>query len=343
MIQILLPGGNNYVLMAVSVACLTTLLTWMVRLCTSIEARLRTRAHPRIAATLLLLLAIPGAAYPISRLLDWRETREALADRNAHSMTLASSTLIDGIALPAGAKLLVIRPGDADTYQSAELPPHTSIFGLDAQRINRYKHRVGDLLPAGSVTISLALTTDQTIDGWLCTHRHGVEFALPKGGLPQFRSCNLGADNLLEKNPVPEGGWIASRAAGADGAAGWLLRTEGRDAITLSGLPLLKAEAKIDSSRRVIAFEGQLASETKLGTVIYPSGTGVRLASPGIAGAVAGDLIFSPARGRGALRMGGVKVPPDNSVLQAPDGTVRSVKSNRSLGVTDVADHQFAP
>jgi hypothetical protein len=341
MIQILLPGGNNYVLMAVSVLCLTTLLTWMVRLCTSVEARLHARAHPRSAAALLALLVIPGSIYPMSRWLDWRQTRAQQADRAAHTLTLTSSTLVDGIALPAGTKLLLSRPGDPDTYQSAEFPPNTSIFGLDAHRINRYKHRVGDSLPAGSVTISMELTSDQTIDGWRCTHRHSVEFALPKGSPAQFKSCNLGADNLLEKNPIPEGGWVASKAT--DGVAGWLLRTEGRDAIVIAGLPLLKAEAKLDSTRHITAFDGQLARETVLGKLTYPGGTGVRLATPGTGGAMAGDLIFSPARGRAALRMGGVNVPPDNSVLQAPDGTVRSVMSNRSLGVTDVADLQSAP
>jgi hypothetical protein len=341
MIQILLPGGNNYVLMAVSVLCLTTLLTWVMRLCTSLEARLHARAHPRSAAVFLALLIIPGSIYPVSRWLDWRQTRAQQADRAAHTLTLTSTTLVDDIALPAGTKLLLIRPNDPDTYQRAEFPPHTSIFGLDAHRINRYKHRVGDSLPAGPVTISMELTSDQIVDGWRCTHRHSVEFALPKGSPAQFKSCNLGADNLLAKNPIPEGGWVTSRAAGD--AAGWLLRTEGRDAIVIAGLPLVKAEAKLDPARHITAFNGQLARETVLGKLTYPGGTGVRLATPGTGGAMAGDLIFTPARGRPALRREGVNIPPDNSILQAPDGTVRGVVPNRSLGVTDLADLQPAP
>ena len=47
MIPVALPGGNFYPMLAVSLVCLATLLTWIAVLCTNRLARTRLRARPR--------------------------------------------------------------------------------------------------------------------------------------------------------------------------------------------------------------------------------------------------------------------------------------------------------
>jgi hypothetical protein len=337
MIQVHLPGGNDYVLMALSVLCLTTLFTWIAALCSSAGARLWVAYHRRAAIALLLALALPGAIFPVRRFMDWRQARAQEADLVARSLTLQAASNVDGAQLPEGSKLLLARAGDLSTYEKAEFPRPTAVYGLQIMGLARYRHRSGDSLPAGSNDVSAVLAEDQIVDGWRCSRRHNVELIVPKAMPPRFRSCNLGEGNTLEQRPIPAGAWVAASPT-PSGARGWLLRVDGRDAITFATLSLIKAEARIDENRQVLGFQGQLAVETVLGPMTYPSGTGVRAASPGVAGAIAGDLIFSPSRGRSAQRKQGESVSSGSSVLQGPDGTVRSVQSNRSLGVLDVAD-----
>jgi hypothetical protein len=106
---------------------------------------------------------------------------------------------------------------------------------------------------------------------------------------------------------------------------------------------LLKVDMQLDGQRRMLGFEGLLARETALGDMTYPPGTRVLTANPALPGAQAGDLLFSPSRGRSARRAGGDDVPAGKSVLQAPDGTVRSVLGNREAGVLDVAAMRIGP
>ncbi|CFW86952.1 membrane protein [Bordetella pertussis] len=63
----------------------------------------------------------------------------------------------------------------------------------------------------------------------------------------------------------------------------------------------------------------------------------------GLAQAQAGDLLFSPSRGRAARRGAGTEIVAGKSVLQAPDGTVRAVLANRDAGVLDFAAVRMAP
>ena len=66
MIPVSLPGGNFYVLMAVSLACLSTLLTWLAVLATSRGARHWLGGHRRLGTILMTALALLGAIFPIN-------------------------------------------------------------------------------------------------------------------------------------------------------------------------------------------------------------------------------------------------------------------------------------
>ncbi|CFM05337.1 membrane protein [Bordetella pertussis] len=108
-------------------------------------------------------------------------------------------------------------------------------------------------------------------------------------------------------------------------------------------LPLLKVDMTLDDRRQVAGFEGLLARELTLGEMTYPTGTRVASAPAGLAQAQAGDLLFSPSRGRAARRGAGTEIVAGKSVLQAPDGTVRAVLANRDAGVLDFAAVRMAP
>jgi len=346
MIPVSLPGGNFYVLMAVSLACLSTLLTWLAVLATSRGAREWLADHRRAGTLLMTLLAVVGALFPYQQFSQWFTARQDAQADDARKTVLAQPTQLAGVEMPAGTTLRLGAPGDLASFDRAVFPDaHPALIqGVAATRLFRY--------PATAKqpeTLSAEIARDQALEGWLCAHGHRIEFVLHDGH-PQFSSCHLAVGNTLDQQPVPAGAWLKVEAAArgtpidkAGTAPRWLLRTEGSDSMTVAQIPLLKVDLQLDAQRRMLGFEGLAARDTVLGEMTYPPGTRVLAASPRLQGAQPGDLLFSPSRGRSARRAGGEDVPAGKSVLQAPDGTVRSVLSNREAGVLDVAAMRIGP
>ncbi|CAB3854450.1 MULTISPECIES: hypothetical protein [Achromobacter] len=346
MIPVSLPGGNFYVLMVASLACLATLLTWLAVLATTPSARLWLGDHRRIGTTLMTLLALVGAIFPYQQFGAWFSAQRAAEADAGRKTTLAHATRLAGVDMPAGTVLSLTQPGDLASFDRAVFPDAqpAAIQGVSATRLFRYA-----ATPKQAETLSVEIARDQAQEGWLCAHGHRLEFVM-QGGQPRFASCHLAVGNTLDQQPVPPGAWLKvdEAARGTPPAAGgnaprWLLRTEGSEALALRQMPLLKVDMRLDSQRRLLDFEGLLARETTLGAMTYPPGTRVLAANPRLPGAQPGDLLFSPSRGRSARRNGGEDVGAGSSVLQAPDGTVRSVLSNREAGVLDVAAMRMAP
>ncbi|MFD4841117.1 hypothetical protein ACFWP0_26685 [Achromobacter sp. NPDC058515] len=346
MIPVSLPGGNFYVLMAVSLACLSTLLTWLAVLATSRSARLWLGEHRRAGSLMLAFLAAVGAIFPYQQFSLWFSAqREARAD-DSRKTVLAQPTQLAGVQMPAGTVLSLATPGELASFDRAVFPDaHPApVQGIVASRLFRY--------PATSrqaETLSVEIARDQALEGWLCAHGHRIEFVM-QGGHPRFASCHLAIGNMLDQQPVPPGAWLkvedAARGTPLDAASAaprWLLRTEGSDSLTVGQIPLLKVDVRLDNQRRMLGFEGLMARDTVLGDMSYPPGTRVLAATTRVPGAQPGDLLFSPSRGRSARRAGGEDVPAGKSVLQAPDGTVRSVLNNREAGVLDVAAMRIGP
>ena len=350
MIPVSLPGGNFYVLMAASLACLATLFTWLAALATSRGAREWLSGHRRAGTFLMALLAVVGAIFPYQQFSQWFSVqREAQAD-DARKTVLSQPTQLAGVQMPTGTTLRLATPGELASFDRAIFPEShpADIQGVAATRLFRYP-----ATPKQPETLSVEIARDQAQEGWLCAHGHRLEFVM-QGGQPRFSSCHLAIGNTLDKQPVPAGAWLkvdeAARGTPLDAGATagatsprWLLRTEGSDALNLHQMPLLKVDMRLDAQRRMLNFEGLLAREAVLGSMTYPPGTRVLSAPPRLPGAQPGDLLFSPSRGRAARREGGEEVSAGNSVLQAPDGTVRSVLSNREAGVLDVAAMRMAP
>lgn len=339
MIPVSLPGGNFYVLMAASLACLATLLTWLAVLATTRSAREWLGGHRRGGAVLMAFLAIVGAIFPYQQFSLWFSARQSAQADAERKTVLPQATQLAGVEMPAGTVLSLGTPGELASFDLAVFPDGhlASIQGIAATRVFRY--------PASAKqaeTLSVEIARDQALDGWLCAHGHRLEFVL-RDGHPRFASCHLAIGNTLNQQAVPPGAWLKAIPAGAPDAPRWLLRTEGSEALDVARMPLLKVDMQLDSQRRMLDFEGLLARETVLGDMTYQPGTRVMAANSRLPGAQPGDLLFSPSRGRSARRAGGEDVPAGKSVLQAPDGAVRSVLGNREAGVLDVAAMRIGP
>jgi hypothetical protein len=345
MIPVALPGGNFYPLLAVSLACLATLLTWIAVLCTTRSARWRVRMHPRKSLAAMGLLSLLGAIFPAQEGLRWIEVRRAERNEADHTLVLDTARTIQGIALPAGTQLRMRIPNQPDTFQSAIFPAPTTVAGARVTQLMRYM--LAGAQPPQVTGVSAIIDGDQAVDGWRCARGHKVEFRPLNQGL-QFASCHLAQGVDVAGQAIPAGTWVSLRsgniaASNPQSAEGWLLRTDGSEAIIALGIPLLKADLRLDRQRNLLSFEGTLAKEYPLGPMTYPSGTRVATAAPTLAGAQQGDLIFSPSRGRSARRADGDDVAAGNSVLQGRDGTVRSVLQNRAAGVLDFASIGITP
>ncbi|MFG0228159.1 hypothetical protein [Achromobacter sp. 413638] len=346
MIPVSLPGGNFYVLMAVSLACLSTLLTWLAVLATSRGARHWLGGHRRLGTILMTALALLGAIFPYQQLGQWLDAeRDAQADAGRRSV-LNQPTRVAGVDMPAGTVLRLATPGELSTFDRARFPDGQPglIHGLESTGLYRYAATARQ-----PETLSVEIARDQAQEGWLCAHGHRVEFVM-LGGQPRFASCHLAIGNQLDRQPVPPGTWIQVDPAvrgqpieQAGAGARWLLRTEGSEPMEVERLSLLKLELRLDARRQLLGFEGLLSRETALGDMTYPAGTRVLSGGLRAAGAQPGDLLFSASRGRVARRAGGTDVAAGSSVLQAPDGAVRAVLSNRDAGVLDVAAVRVGP
>ena len=195
MIPVSLPGGNYYVLMAVSLACLSTLLTWLAILATSRGARLWLGDHRRGGTLLMALLAVVGGIFPYQQLSQWLVAQREARLGASLNLVLAQPTRLAGLDMPAGTALRLATPGEPASFDRATFPEGqpVTVQGVSATRLFHY--------PATSrqpETLSVEIARDQALDGWLCAHGHRLEFVL-LGGQPRFASCHLAIGNTLSQ------------------------------------------------------------------------------------------------------------------------------------------------
>jgi hypothetical protein len=338
MISVLLPRGNHYIYLAISLICLSTLLTWVVWLAITPASRLWLRDRLRLSAALMIALAAVGSIYPYHLATSWLAAQQAMRKEQAHRDVLQSGQTVAGVAMPAGTILQLRKPGQPDTFAWARFPQAAAVDGLQARSIRRHISPARDDAPARE-TWSIALEADQAVQGWICSHRHPVDLSIEKDGKPRFADCSLAEGNKLDGQPLPIGTWLARRQ---DDPQRWMLSTDGSEAATIEHFPLLKAEIVIDAQARIVSFKGLLAREFKLGDMTYPIGTRVATAL-NVPGAQEGDLLFSPPRGRVAHYKNHSDVQAGNSVVQTPGGAVRLMLDNRQAGVVDAATIRIGP
>ncbi|WP_019938070.1 hypothetical protein [Bordetella sp. FB-8] len=335
MISVLLPGGNHYIYLAISLACLSTLLTWIVWLAIAPMSRLWLLERRWLSAGLMAGLAVVGGIYPYHLATSWLAEQRAAREAQARRDVLHKEQTVAGVAMPAGTLLHLRQPGKPDTFARAQFPQAVKVDGLQVREIRRHVSADTPARESWSVT----LEADQTVQGWLCTHRHPVDLAIGHDGKPRFADCHLAEGNKLEGQPLPMGTWLARSR---DDPQNWLLSTDGSEAAKIAHFALLKADVVVGPQLRIVSFKGLLARQTRLGEVSYPAGTRAATAL-NVPGAQPGDLLFTPPRGRTAHYKNHSDVQAGSSVLQAPDGTVRLMLDNRQAGIVDAATIRIGP
>jgi hypothetical protein len=73
--MIVVPDENFYVLMLGSLACLSTLLTWLLNVCFSAKARYRFSEHRKPILIMWGLLALGGLTFPAVHFAPWSITQ----------------------------------------------------------------------------------------------------------------------------------------------------------------------------------------------------------------------------------------------------------------------------
>jgi hypothetical protein len=332
---------------AVSLICLTTLLTWMALLSLNNISRRHFRTHLRRSAIAIIMLTLMGVAFPVQQGWRWHRSQQAIQEEARHTIVLKKARTIAGMTMPAGTLLRLQIPSQLETFERATFPKPITVAGISVIRLERYlTEKKTNPNNYYATSVSAIITRDETIAGWRCSHRHKVAFTVINNVL-RFNSCHLAANNDLNGQRLPAGTWVSlrhgtQRALDPRHADGWLLYTEGKTVSSIARMPLLKAELQLDWQRHLVGLEGRLSQDFTLGTITYPPGTTVMsAAAPGRSALTVkmhpGDLIFSPPRGRAATRTGHRNIAPGQFVLQARNGTIRAIFNNPDTGKLDTA------
>ena len=289
-------------------------------------------------------LALLGAIFPYQQLGQWLDAeRDAQADAGRRSV-LNQPTRVAGVDMPAGTVLRLATPGELSTFDRARFPEGQPglIHGLESTGLYRYAATARQ-----PETLSVEIARDQAQEGWLCAHGHRVEFVM-LGGQPRFASCHLAIGNQLDRQPVPPGTWIqvdpAVRGQPIEQARRALAVAHGRQRAHGGGAAVAaEAGTAAGCPPPAAGFRGAAGARDRAGRHDLSRRHPVLSGGLRAAGAQPGDLLFSASRGRVARRAGGTDVAAGSSVLQAPDGAVRAVLSNREAGVLDVAAVRVGP
>lgn len=337
--MVLVPDGNFYVLMLGSLACLSTLLTWLLTLVVSTDARRRFAEHRKPILIMWLLLALGGLMFPAANFVPWSTLASSEPQPKTVQLTLDKAMTLAGIDMPAGSRL-DLDQGDAPSlFRSVVFPSAITVNGVTTTQIFRYRQAIPEAPNEAIETLSLVTPGDQTIDGWICSHKHRIELSR-RNGLYRFKSCYLATGNLIGSLEAPIGSWLQANQANAaalpDAGVRWRLRTQGSQAIVIGTLPLLKAELELDAQRHILSFEGLLAQDLTLGNIHYPAGTQVNSTGPQLADAQDGDVLLSPLRSRPGKPADGPYINEGTTVLHAKDGAMRRMMSNREAGVLNL-------
>ncbi|AZD05135.1 hypothetical protein [Pseudomonas chlororaphis] len=262
----------------------------------------------------------------------WKIHRDNQLNK-AHHPQLEQDVQLDGLQLPAGAKLNLgtLEPLDAQgrpqshglrsLYYAEFAAPHR-INGVEVTELQMY----------GSGPFSkMLLSRDQVVAGWPCAGGTWVTLDIADADRLQpsrwrFSACTLvtGADVAGVKWPD------SSEVRQYDGR--FSIDTIGlaSPAVVIQGIALSDLSLDLDEQRQPGRWRGQLAQDLTLGDWHYPRGMRVRQDTPG-------TLMFSPSKSDRAQNLRtGETLDAGHSIQQRREsGAVLWIKPNAGLGVLD--------
>ncbi|WP_277592056.1 hypothetical protein [Pseudomonas chlororaphis] len=262
----------------------------------------------------------------------WKIHRDNQLNK-AHHPQLEQDVQLDGLPLPAGAKLNLrtLEPLDAQgrpqphglrsLYYAQFASPHT-INGVEVTELQMY----------GSGPFSkMLLSRDQVVAGWPCAGGTWVTLDIADEDRLQPSRWRFSACRLVTGADVAGVTWPdSSEVRQYDGR--FSIDTIGlaSPAVVIQGIALSDLSLDLDEQRQPGRWRGQLAQDLTLGDWHYPRGMRVRQDTPG-------TLMFSPSKSDRAQNLRtGETLDAGHSIQQRREsGAVLWIKPNAGLGVLD--------
>ncbi|RSE78526.1 hypothetical protein [Achromobacter denitrificans] len=345
MIPISLPSTEFFVFLFVSQLAGLALLGWLAVLAASRRARQRFGRRPWLHGGALLALAALSAFYVFIRYVFWTVDREYDRLEAARRVTLEQPQTLGGVAMPAGARLVLAREGQPERYTEATFEAPVPAFGMQATRIVRYLRTEYDRetyeeLGAHPHTLYLWGAGVQDVAGWRCDTMEKVEFRVEKkDARPEFESCTLGAGNRAGEIALPAGAEVRARKGetytnGHVEPLNWYVSVDSPEPLAVSGMLLGRPGLRLDDAHRLLGVaSAALACPLRLGPYRYPAGTRVQSTAYPLNRRLPDAWVLTPDHGMTVLRDDGEALSEGMSVVQRGDGEVLATLPNAEAGV----------
>lgn len=345
MIPISLPSTEFFIFLFVSQIAGLALLGWLAVLAVSRRARQRFGRRPWLNGAVLLALLAASAFYLSIRYIFWTVDREYARRDEARRITLTEPQTLGGVAMPAGARLVLQREGQSERYIEALFDAPVPAFGMQARRIVRflsvdYDDKTYEEIRSYPHILHIWGDGAQPVSGWQCNTTNKVEFNVEdKGQRTEFASCTLAAGNRVGEVELPAGAEVRARSGetytnGHVEPLSWYVNIDSTEPLAVSGMLLGRLGLRLDAEHRLLGVgHGTLACPLRLGPYRYPAGTLVQSTRYPLNRRLPDAWVLSPPQGMTAQRDDGQEVAEGTSVVQRSDGEVLDVLPNAEAGV----------
>ncbi|TQS71705.1 hypothetical protein ERN12_11890 [Rhodobacteraceae bacterium] len=231
-------------------------LVWTLRIIFSVKARRRLGPGRSVVYVIFMAMSCVTVWYHY-------DLRQPTAEfKMKFEPVLSERSLIGGINMPAGTKLVVNAPYDFETFREAEFPYPVRISGTDALRAERYLtiETDEDYRTRGYTPLNIRLTGngEGLENEWRCDATHPIVLKTHSdGSIKDFESCMAADGNLIENQPLPKGAEIIAidGTVYTDGFVAsdrWLVYLPAGAEFTVGDTSQMGGMIRLDAKRRII-------------------------------------------------------------------------------------------
>ncbi|RJE78620.1 hypothetical protein DWB67_16700 [Paracoccus sp. JM45] len=230
-------------------------LVWTLRILFSEKTRHQLRAWRILVYTILTGMSCLTAWYHYDR------QQQTAAFKTKFEPVLAENSLIGGINMPAGTKLVIETPDDFETFRKAQFPHPVRISGTDALLAERYLSAETDeeYHTTGYTPLNIRLTGlgESLENDWRCDATHPITLQTHgDGSIKAFESCIAAAGNRIENLPLPKGAQIIATDGSVftDGFVDldrWLIYLPDNADFRVQNKQQIEGVIRLDAERRI--------------------------------------------------------------------------------------------
>lgn len=231
-------------------------LVWTLRIILSAKARRRLSIWRIFVYTILAAMSCFTAWYHYDL---YQQTADF---KMKFEPVLSENSLIGGINMPAGTKLVVNAPYDLETFREAKFPHPVRISGTDALFAERYLRMETDedyrILGYTPLNIRLTGTGEGLENDWRCDATHPITLQTHgDGSIKAFESCTAAAGNRIENFLLPKGAEIIATDGSmfTDGFVAsdrWLIYLPENTEFSIMNKVQIGGVIRLDAERRII-------------------------------------------------------------------------------------------